>query len=421
MDPTEDMNSENKDEDDVDIDDCNLNENELLMFTQSNSQNDVGDDEDSDDDSAAPPRIDFSSQMTQSEDDNCINYYGKTQTPKRQKQSAIIQDAPGRFFLRVGNVDKMFRVGDYFPKVLQPFFQPPEPEVVFKIERLYNDAKTMKKKAQCKVFKLARNTFIGQEDEFEAIYGKYVFLRNSHSVNLCDLKLRIEDKAILHELENTQVFFDPPPKKTKGVGWEIAYGFAKNQDKIMYSNGAPTVVDLFAGGGGVSQGFIKAGFRLTHAVEHDPMAANTLELNHPGAQVFLEDVESYLQRFPAEVGSFPFEYKDSRNHIHASTPCQGFSRQNRNGGKNDTKNNECCLLWPKSVISSRADTGSFENVTGMLFSKHLHYTHAIITKFLTRGYQIRIGSKNDCLRLNSVFVSCVSYRVLRSLFCIGKL
>src|SRR3954452_18704678 len=45
---------------------------------------------------------------------------------------------------------------------------------------------------------------------------------------------------------------------------------------------APSVIDLFAGGGGLSEGFSRAGFKTLAAVEKDEMAARTYRLNHPG-------------------------------------------------------------------------------------------------------------------------------------------
>jgi 16S rRNA G966 N2-methylase RsmD len=41
-------------------------------------------------------------------------------------------------------------------------------------------------------------------------------------------------------------------------------------------------IDLFAGAGGVSEGFVRAGFKVRGAVEMDEMAARTYRLNHPG-------------------------------------------------------------------------------------------------------------------------------------------
>ena len=42
----------------------------------------------------------------------------------------------------------------------------------------------------------------------------------------------------------------------------------------------PVVIDLFAGAGGLSQGFIDAGFRVVSAVESDKWAIMTQTANH---------------------------------------------------------------------------------------------------------------------------------------------
>lgn len=40
-------------------------------------------------------------------------------------------------------------------------------------------------------------------------------------------------------------------------------------------------IDLFAGCGGLSLGFIKAGYKIIKAVEFDESIANTYKENHP--------------------------------------------------------------------------------------------------------------------------------------------
>ena len=44
---------------------------------------------------------------------------------------------------------------------------------------------------------------------------------------------------------------------------------------------APTVVDLFCGAGGLSEGFGRAGFQVLLALDSDPGALRTYRLNHP--------------------------------------------------------------------------------------------------------------------------------------------
>lgn len=72
-------------------------------------------------------------------------------------------------------------------------------------------------------------------------------------------------------------------------------------------------VDLFAGAGGLSLGFQLAnlGFEPVYAVEHEPAAAATFELNF-GCEVFAGDIELSPEYPAADV-------------IIGGPPCQGFS------------------------------------------------------------------------------------------------
>jgi DNA (cytosine-5)-methyltransferase 1 len=52
----------------------------------------------------------------------------------------------------------------------------------------------------------------------------------------------------------------------------------------ILEGGRPNVLDLFAGCGGLSLGFQRAGFRIAAAIELDPFAAASHGLNlHPDA------------------------------------------------------------------------------------------------------------------------------------------
>src|SRR4051794_35569106 len=74
---------------------------------------------------------------------------------------------------------------------------------------------------------------------------------------------------------------------------------------------SPSVVDLFAGAGGSSEGFARAGFKTMAVVEMDEMAARTFRLNHPAVpddRVIVQDIRTLsiadLQRL---VGDKPLD------------------------------------------------------------------------------------------------------------------
>jgi DNA (cytosine-5)-methyltransferase 1 len=85
----------------------------------------------------------------------------------------------------------------------------------------------------------------------------------------------------------------------------------------------PTVVDLFAGAGGLSDGFTQAGFRVLLAVDRDPEAVKTYRLNHPQ----LPD-ECVLEAEIASLGEGKLRRLVRRRRIDVlvgAPPCQGYS------------------------------------------------------------------------------------------------
>jgi site-specific DNA-cytosine methylase len=133
-----------------------------------------------------------------------------------------------------------------------------------------------------------------------------------------------------------------------------------------------------------------------HAIEKDPIAAATLNLNHgQHTAVFPQDMETFFaEAKKAEEGSL--YYCGHTSHGHASSPCQGFSRINTTGSEaSKEKNNQLCLTWPEFIISQKMTTGSFENVTGMLGPKRVPYIQRIVNKFIMNRYQVRVGGKRE--------------------------
>lgn len=77
--------------------------------------------------------------------------------------------------------------------------------------------------------------------------------------------------------------------------------------------GIPSIIDLFAGAGGLTEGFRRAGeVRVVSAVESDEAAAATFHANHRPAKMVVGPIESWNEIPKADI-------------VLGGPPCQGFS------------------------------------------------------------------------------------------------
>jgi 16S rRNA G966 N2-methylase RsmD len=150
----------------------------------------------------------------------------------------------------------------------------------------------------------------------------------------------------------------------------------------------PTVLEIFAGVGGMSLGFKAARAKVNWLVEKDGLAASSLGRIHPAATVCQEDVNQFAEKTREKCEGYPI--RGEIHHIHASPPCQGFSIANQSGGRNDEKNNDLSLVVLDLVRTLRPNTVTIENVTGMLRPKHAGYPTMIIAGLLQCGYSVRL-------------------------------
>lgn len=140
-------------------------------------------------------------------------------------------------------------------------------------------------------------------------------------------------------------------------------------------------IDLFAGCGGFSCGFERAGFRIKTAVEFDPMIAKTYAYNHPNVNLLISDI--------AKVDNKRYFHKNEVDLIIGGPPCQGFSMAGariRHDFVDDPRNylfkhyvNIVKIVRPKIFI--------FENVKGIL-----HYQKGTIFNNIEKVFE-KIGYK----------------------------
>lgn len=114
----------------------------------------------------------------------------------------------------------------------------------------------------------------------------------------------------------------------------------------------PTVVDLFCGGGGFSEGFRQAGFDITHAVDIDSGAVETHELNHPETETIQADITDLD----------PADLPQDVDVLIGSPPCTEFSFANSGGGGDIEKGMELVARYLHFVAELEPTYWVMENV-----------------------------------------------------------
>ncbi len=157
------------------------------------------------------------------------------------------------------------------------------------------------------------------------------------------------------------------------------------REKSRSAEGGPEFIDLFAGAGGFSLGFKRAGFRLRAAVELDKHAADTLYANTPDAgpdAILCADVRTLADdaEFIGMNKGVPL--------VIGGPPCQPFSIAHRHSGVDRTDERRF-LFRPFIALSSKvgARLVLMENVLGLRSAAGGETLKEIESDFRSAGYE----------------------------------
>ncbi|MDP3907118.1 DNA cytosine methyltransferase [Novosphingobium sp.] len=153
----------------------------------------------------------------------------------------------------------------------------------------------------------------------------------------------------------------------------------------------PTVIDLFCGAGGLSEGFRQAGFQVLLGSDIDPTFGTTFAKSHHGALFVAKPIQALTS---AEIMSATGLGKGQLDVLVGGPPCQGYSVYNHGRGEHDPRAGLfreylrlVRELAPKWLV--------MENVTGLLSISGGQLIKTIAEEFSKLGY-------------------CVQWRVLRA-------
>jgi DNA (cytosine-5)-methyltransferase 1 len=144
-----------------------------------------------------------------------------------------------------------------------------------------------------------------------------------------------------------------------------------------------TMIDLFAGAGGLSEGLRESGFRSLYANELMPTYASTFALNHPDTHVESKDVREVSA---VEVRKTLGLKKGELDLMAGGPPCQGFSI-NAPKRSSDDRRNHLFKEYLRFVEEFNPRAVLIENVPGLVSFEDGGTLSAILQSLEQLGYK----------------------------------
>ncbi len=141
----------------------------------------------------------------------------------------------------------------------------------------------------------------------------------------------------------------------------------------------PTVVEVFAGAGGLALGFEAAGFQHVLLNEVDKKCCETLKLNRPDwpiSQVDIATVDFTVYRNQIDVVAGDF-------------PCQAFSVAGKKKGFAD-KRGALFFEYARAVQEIQPKLFIAENVKGLLFHENGKTLDTVVRTLAEGGYRVQL-------------------------------
>jgi len=199
--------------------------------------------------------------------------------------------------------------------------------------------------------------------------------------------ISIREAARLQSFRDSFVFHTSNASIYKQIGNAVPPILARAIAELIEKNlENKTFIDLFAGAGGMSEGFLMQNFKLLGAIEIDPKFFETFLKNHKngnGGDFFINGDITLEENKEKLIG---IKDKCKVGVIIGGPPCQGFSTA---GWRNpEDKRNQLFKNFVDIVNKVRPEFFVMENVPGILSMRKGEAIKEIIRSFEEIGYHV---------------------------------
>lgn len=174
-------------------------------------------------------------------------------------------------------------------------------------------------------------------------------------------KLKIVTKDLYQRLINSVNFYLDHKEAFGGLLDKLSNSKRRDLQIAEQNNNKPTIVDFFAGAGGLSCGFVQAGFKVCFANDFEDVCVRTYRFNHPelpSEKVVKGDIRHIVDNINDYINQ-------DVDVVIGGPPCQGFSSANQQRIIDDPRN-ELYKYYIKAVSKILPKFVVMENVKGML-------------------------------------------------------
>jgi DNA (cytosine-5)-methyltransferase 1 len=148
---------------------------------------------------------------------------------------------------------------------------------------------------------------------------------------------------------------------------------------------SPTLIDLFCGAGGLSEGFRQAGYRVLLGSDIDATFGETFSRSHDGSVFVAKPIQSLSS---AEIFATTGLDKGQLDVLVGGPPCQGYSVYNHGRGENDPRAG-LFREYIRLVKDLAPKWLVMENVTGLLSIAGGQLIQTISSEISKLGYMVQ--------------------------------